>query len=205
MNPFEAFEEERRRWDLEDAGIDLMYNADFLASEDADRLFAALMHELSWKRETIRTAGGPCPLPRLTSWHADEGIDYSYSGLTHPWRDWTPGLIEVRDRLTELIGVRLNGVLANLYENERDSVSPHADDERSLEAGAPIASVSLGEVRDFVVQHQTSKARYVIPLGHGSLLLMSGDTQKVAQHSLPKIKRPCGPRINLTFRRVMVP
>lgn len=206
MNPFDeidALGAMERQFRILDEGIDLAYDADFLAEEDADRLFKALLTELPWFRGTIRMGHGSVPVPRMTAWHADEGLVYSYSGLLHLWRDWTPSLAEIRDRIEAALGFRFNGVLANLYENERDSVSPHADDEKDLEPKSPIASVTLGTVRDFIVKHQRTGSRHVLPLGHGSLLVMGGDTQKVSQHAIPKSKQPCGPRINLTFRQAV--
>ena len=41
-------------------------------------------------------------------------------------------------------------------------------------------------------------------LASGSVLLMKGDTQRNWQHGILKETRPCGPRINLTFRRIVV-
>lgn len=203
MNPFDDIHTKSRKWRLVDEGIELDYDADFLTREDADRLFEALKTEIGWHRVVINTPGGPQTVPRMISWHADEGLTYSYSGLTHAWQDWTPALAEVRDRLEAKTGTRFNGCLANFYENERDSVSMHSDDEEDMEDGAPIASVSLGHVREFVVRHKETKARHVIPLEHGSLILMEGDTQKVSRHGVPKSRRTCGPRINLTFRRTL--
>jgi alkylated DNA repair dioxygenase AlkB len=204
MNPFDALEDEGRQFRIQDDGIDLVYDADFLEEEAADRLFKDLTTALPWHRGAIRMPDGVKPIPRMTSWHADKPLTYSYSGLTHPWKDWTPGLAEVRDRIEAATGERFNGVLANFYENERDSVSPHADDESGLEARSPIASVTLGAVRDFIVRHMRTGSRHVLALGHGSLLLMGGDTQKVSQHAIPKLKHPCGARINLTFRKAII-
>lgn len=201
MNPFDDIEEQSQIWEILEEGIDLKYNGTFLRPEDASRLFENLKSEIAWKRHVINTPGGPKTVPRMISWHADEGLTYSYSGLLHQWQAWTPGLAEVRDRLFELLGIRFNGVLANFYENERDSVSMHADDEHDMVEDAEIASVSLGETREFIVKHMTTKSRHVIPLEHGSLLRMRGQTQKVSRHGVPKSKRPCGPRINLTFRQ----
>jgi len=174
-----------------------------LAPSDADRLFEELKIEIDWHRVVVNTPGGPQTVPRMISWHADEGLTYSYSGLTHQWRPWTPALAEVRDLLLAKTGIRYNGVLANFYEHERDSVSMHADDEDDMEEGAPIASVSLGYPRDFVVKHMVTKSRHVIPLEHGSLIVMEGLTQQVSRHGIPKSRRTCGPRINLTFRRTL--
>lgn len=203
MNPFEDIHTKSRRWQLSDEGIELRYDADFLPREDADRIFEALKLEIDWSRVVMSTPWGPKTVPRMISWHADPGLTYSYSGLTHPWCDWTPALTEVRDRLIAKTGTPYNGCLANFYENERDSVSMHADDEEDMEEGASIASVSLGHVREFVVKHMVTKARHVVPLEHGSLIGMAGRTQQVSRHGIPKSRRTCGPRINLTFRRTL--
>ena len=203
MNPFDEIDEQSQTWKIQEDGIDIRYDAGFIGPDDATRLFEALKNEISWERHVINTAGGPKTVPRMISWHADEGLTYRYSGLLHPWKNWTPALAEIRDLLTPRLGVRFNGVLANFYENERDSVSPHADDETDMEEGSSIASVSLGETRDFVVKHMHTGQRHVMPLEHGSLLVMAGKTQHVARHSIPKAKMPRGPRINLTFRQTI--
>lgn len=203
MNPFEDIHTKSRRWHLEDAGIELVYDGDFLSPSDADRLFEALKLEVDWQRAVIQTPGGPKTVPRMISWHADEGLTYSYSGLLHSWQAWTPAMREIKEALERKVEHTFNGCLANFYENERDSVSMHSDDEDDMEAGAPIASVSLGETRDFVVKHKETGARHVVPLEHGSLIVMSGATQKVSRHGVPKARRSCGPRINLTFRRTL--
>jgi len=201
VNPFDAIHIQSQKWHLEDDGIDIIYDGEFLEPDEATQLFESLKTEIQWRRIVMQTPGGPKTVPRMISWHADDGLTYSYSGLTHVWQDWTPALERVRDLLEAKLGILFNGVLANFYENERDSVSMHADDEEDMEDGAPIASVSLGETREFIVKHGDTGSRHAIPLEHGSLLVMSGDTQKVSRHGIPKAKRICGPRINLTFRQ----
>jgi len=42
-----------------------------------------------------------------------------------------------------------------------------------------------------------------IALESGSLLVMKGDTQRNWRHAIAKESRPCGPRVNLTFRRIL--
>jgi alkylated DNA repair dioxygenase AlkB len=42
-----------------------------------------------------------------------------------------------------------------------------------------------------------------LPLASGSVLLMRGETQENWRHAVEKENRPCGPRINLTFRRII--
>lgn len=201
LDDIDSIDKTEQSWHVEDDGIDLTYDAEFLPIADADRLFQGLLG-LPWHRDQMPTPVGLQPFPRLLTWHADEGLTYRYSGVTQPWRDWTPETAEIRDRLEKRLGVRFNGMLGNLYQNERDSISAHADDETDLDPTAPIASVSLGATRRFVVRHRTSRSRHVVDLVHGSLIIMAGATQRVSEHSIPKLKDPCGPRINLTFRRM---
>jgi len=67
-----------------------------------------------------------------------------------------------------------------------------------------IASLSLGSARDFVLKHnQRSDLKKVFSLNSGSLLLMGKGIQKNWKHALPK-RAHAGPRINLTFRRILV-
>jgi alkylated DNA repair dioxygenase AlkB len=65
-----------------------------------------------------------------------------------------------------------------------------------------IASLSLGEPRPFRLRHRHDRSLdpLKLPLPSGSLLLMAGETQANWKHELPKQARPCGPRVNLTFR-----
>ncbi len=81
----------------------------------------------------------------------------------------------------------------------------HSDDEPELGAEPVIASLSLGEVRTLVFRHRSDRSRKSlrIELGDGSLLLMRGATQRNWKHGIAKERRPCGARVNLTFRRIL--
>ena len=101
-----------------------------------------------------------------------------------------------------------NSVLANLYRDGRDAMGWHSDDEPELGPKPVIASLSLGATRRFVLKARQPDAegvieRHVIELPHGSLLLMRGDCQARYRHALPRTAKPVGPRINLTFRRIL--
>jgi alkylated DNA repair dioxygenase AlkB len=80
----------------------------------------------------------------------------------------------------------------------------HSDDEPELGRRPFIASVSLGEERTFILKHKSRRDLKIVRLrlASGSLLLMRGETQHDWKHGIEKEKRPCGPRINLTFRRI---
>lgn len=92
------------------------------------------------------------------------------------------------------------------YRDGSDHISEHRDDEKDLDHSAPIASLSFGQTRDFVLKHSDlrRKIRHVDPvkisLEHGSLLLMNPPTNRYWYHSLPPRKSAIGVRVNLTFR-----
>ncbi len=96
-------------------------------------------------------------------------------------------------------------MLVNYYRDQRDGMGFHSDDEPELGPAPVIASVTFGAPRTFVLKHRYRKdlANVKLLLPSGSVLLMKGDTQRYWKHGLPKQTKPCGPRINLTFRRVL--
>ena len=111
----------------------------------------------------------------------------------------------LRNKLEQSLEEAFNSVLANLYRNGNDSVAWHSDDEPQLGREPIIASISLGASRRFSLKRKSDKCAPAvhIDLAHGTLLVMSGTTQRFWQHSVPKTNKPVGPRLNLTFRRIV--
>lgn len=184
---------------VEDGGV-LIYHEHFLAREEADALFTHLREGVAWKQE--RGSWG-APYPRLTALYGDDGLVYTYSGVSYPCLPWTAELERVRQRVEEASGADFNSVLLNLYRDGRDSMGWHADDEPELGTNPVVPSVSLGAPRRFVLRHNRTKRRIEYTLAHGSLLIMSGTLQHFWKHQLPKTARPVGERINLTFRKIV--
>ena len=79
-----------------------------------------------------------------------------------------------------------------------------ADDEKELGMNPVIASLSFGASRNFQLQHRFQKSipKQSIALNDASLLVMQGETQHFWKHQIPKQKNK-GPRINLTFRKII--
>ncbi len=187
-----------QRSDIRDGGT-LEYLEAFYASTDADTLFDRLRAATPWQQERSRLG----PFPRLTAWYADAGLTYSYSGVTHTALPWTDTLAEIRRRVEEAAGTPFNSVLLNFYRDGHDSIGYHSDAEPELGPNPPIASISLGSVRQFVLRHIKTGEKLKYSLAHGSLLLMGGACQHYWMHCLPKTKTAVGPRINLTFRNII--
>jgi alkylated DNA repair dioxygenase AlkB len=185
-------------------GADFTLDPDFLRSDDADALFGGLLADIRWEVHRIRLFGREVDSPRLSCWIGDPQAAYTYSGLRLQPRPWPPALQRVRERLQRETGIGFNSVLANLYRDGRDRMGWHSDDERELGPRPVIASLSLGACRRFVLRHRRELAsKLAIELPHGSLLVMRGETQRNYRHALPATAKPVGPRINLTFRRIV--
>jgi len=184
-------------------GATLRFQPDWLGGDAADRLFDDLIDALPWSVHRIRLFGREVDSPRLSAWIGDADAVYRYSGTAFTPHAWTEALSGLRRRLEGALDASFNSVLANLYRNGRDAMGWHSDDEPELGPQPVIASVSLGAPRRFLLKHrQDANARAAVVLPHGSLLVMSGDTQRLYRHALPRTARPLGPRINLTFRQV---
>jgi alkylated DNA repair dioxygenase AlkB len=163
-----------------------------------------LIEQIPWRAETINLFGKEYQQPRLAAWFGDPDARYTYSGLSLNPLPWTDLLSRLRARVEALAGAPFNSVLLNYYRDQRDSMGMHSDDEPELGSNPIIASVSLGEQRTFVMKHKFRKELKPVhlPLDHGSLLLMKGATQHHWKHGVNKVTHPCGPRVNLTFRRI---
>ena len=197
-----ALPEADRGWErVELADAEVAYWGGFFAPEEAQALFDGLRAEIRWERQRVRIRGREVDCPRLTGWEGDEA--YSYSGLTLRPAPWTPRVTAVRRRVEAALGERFNSVLANLYRDGADRLGWHADDEPELGPAPVIASASFGAPRRFLLRPKRGGASAPFVLEPGSLLVMRGATQRHWLHSVPPTRRPVGPRINLTFRRIL--
>lgn len=175
----------------------------FLDSDFAVRAFDELLRTNAWEEHDIVVFGQRHREPRLSTWHADGGKEYEYSGLLRTPLPLTPLLNDIRSRCESVSGASFNSVLVNLYRDGNDGVGWHADNEAVNGREPTIASVSLGATRRFDLRHRESKETVKVDLHSGSLLVMSGLSQHCWVHQVAKTKQVVGPRINLTFRRVL--
>lgn len=162
-----------------------------------------LSRELSLKPETYRMFGRDIPSPRLVGWFGDKDASYKYSGVEHLPLAWTPSLSLIREQLQRETGLRFNGVLANLYRDQRDCMGWHSDDEPEVGPSQEdrwVASLSLGQKRSFLIRPKRGGPSTSFSLGEGDLLVMRGRTQCEFEHRLSRSQVEKGSRLNLTFR-----
>lgn len=177
---------------------------DFISRQEADDYFERLKESLNWRHEPIRMFGKMVMQPRLTALYGDIDRPYGYSGITMTPIAWTLELEKLRKNLLAFTGVEFTHVLCNYYRDGQDSMGWHRDNEAVLGKNPSIASITFGVTRVFQVRHYDTKSHRIdIPLTHGSLLMMSGESQHHWEHQIPKTKKILGPRINLTFRKLL--
>jgi len=189
------------RLPLPDAELHL--HKQWLDALTADQWLATLSRQTPWQQPQVRIFARQLPVPRLVAWYGDAEARYRYSGQTHQPLPWTPLLAEIRARVVEAVGQPLNGVLLNYYRDGQDSMGWHSDDEPELGVNPLVASLNLGGSRRFDLRRKgQNRIEHSVDLPHGSLLVMRGATQHHWQHQVAKTRRPCAPRLNLTFRLI---
>ncbi|MFO0625236.1 MAG: alpha-ketoglutarate-dependent dioxygenase AlkB [Polyangiales bacterium] len=171
----------------------------FVPADEATAALVALRDEAPWTQRAVTLFGRSHPQPRLTCWMGDVG--YTYSGLRWPPTPWHPAARALRARVEDHLDARVHGALLNLYRDGDDAMGMHADDEPEIAPGSPIASVSLGATRRFVLRHKGSGAREELLLRHGDLLVMGGTMQSLWRHGIPRARRVREARVNLTLRQ----
>lgn len=180
----------------------LEYKENFLNREEADHLKNHLLQTAPWEQRTQKMYDKMVLTPRLTAWYGDSKYNESEESKK-PTNPWIPELLSLKQRIEKEFGYKFNGVLLNLYRDNNDSVAWHKDKESRYGKRPVIASISLGQTRNFdfrKMDHHQSK--YSLPLPHGSLLIMKGDLQEHWEHRIAKSNVPMKERINLTFRLI---
>lgn len=185
-------------------GADVQFKPDFLARQRAEMAFENLLLNTEWEAQKVFVWGKWHDQPRLVAWHGDEGATYSYSGSTLTPKPWSPVLLLLKREVEEAANAKFNSVLLNLYRDQNDSMGWHSDNETALGRRPVIASLSLGETREFLFKHRTEKQQRIrrVPLTSGSLLVMRGDTQINWLHAINRERSKAGNRVNLTFRLI---
>ena len=149
--------------------------------------------------------------PRFECWMNDYNLPYTYGtgrGVRtyEPLRFWTPEVNTVREILDTAFNTTFDCCFVNGYIDEKHQLGWHADDSPEMDPAHPIASVSFGAARDIWFRKNGEKgmATKGVNLSHGSVVMMRAGMQAEWEHRIPKASYPCGPRISMTFRKLIV-
>jgi alkylated DNA repair dioxygenase AlkB len=180
--------------------------------DEAQALVETLRATLAWESRRLFIFGRWVSEPRRSAWYGDPGARYHYSGTRLEPLPWTAELERVRHVAHRCAAAAVaaggaaapfNSVLANLYRDGNDTMGWHADDEPELGPAPVIASVSLGAERRFDLRHRETRETVRTVLPSGSVLVMSGATQRHWVHAVPRQARVRDARINLTYRTIV--
>jgi len=180
-----------------------LYYGPVLSPQAASTYFSKILDSVSWRNDEVYIFGRHYITKREVAWYGDEAYSYAYSNTTKKALTWTPELLQLKITVEQLIERQFNSCLLNLYHDGNEGMGWHSDDETCLGSNTTIASLSLGAERKFAFRHKSTKHPESIVLEHGSLLVMSGNTQHNWVHALPKQGKVSSPRINLTFRTIL--
>jgi alkylated DNA repair dioxygenase AlkB len=179
-----------RRLLVDDATGSIAYFPAYVPAATATAWFAQLRDETAWRSERRRMYDRDVDVPRLVA---------SYR-LDDPQ---APGALRLAAaKASEAAGgVAFTTAGLNLYRDGRDSVAPHNDHLYEIAAGFPIVLISLGATRRMTIRSKAQPRRiFDVDLEHGSVLVMSYETQKNYDHGIPKAGEPVEPRMSLAFR-----
>lgn len=181
---------------------DLMeYTPGFLSGQQSNELMLLLLNTVQWQQHKVMMYDKEFWVPRLSAWYGDYQAQKENKSSTFLS---LPELLYLKHQVETHTGMRFNGVLLNYYRDGNDSVAWHSDNDTLPGLKTEIASISIGEERNFDFRHKDNhRRRHSIKLQHGSLLLMKGDLQRYWEHRIAKSSRPMKGRINLTFRKVI--
>jgi alkylated DNA repair dioxygenase AlkB len=198
------------RYDLsEDSSLILVSN--FLGDSDALEFMNHYQKSLHWKQDTYKFGTTTVKSPRLIALVGDN-IIYKYSCNTHNGQKSDERMVCLLSRLYGLkvsipeLKTDYNGILFNLYRDERDSLNFHTDNEPCMDLSSPICTISLGASRRFLIKPQNPsisllKKHTQFWLPNGSLAIMAGKFQEEFLHSIPKELEETRQRMSLTFRK----
>ena len=183
---------------------EVIYEGSIFNRKQITSYYQNLLHQIPWQNDEAIIFGKHHITKRKVAWYGDKAYSYTYSGVTKQAHLWTPELLQLKQKVEEISSTTYNSCLLNLYHDGTEGMGWHSDAEKTLLENGTIASITFGAERKFSFKHKVTRQRVDILLENGSLLLMKGTTQKNWLHRLPPTKKVFSPRINLTFRTVII-
>lgn len=180
------------------------YYGKILQHPEAKYYLDILLDTIVWKNDEAVIFGKHIITKRKAAWYGDSNYAYTYSNTTKEALPFTKELLVIKALVEKISEAKFNSCLLNLYHDGNEGMAWHSDDEKSLGPNTTIASLSFGAERKFSLKHKRTKQTVSVVLQTGSLLVMKGATQTSWLHSLPKTTTIKKPRVNLTFRTIVL-
>jgi len=132
-------------------------------------------------------------------WHQAYGRDYSFAGITSTALPVPPILQPFLNWSCATIDARINGILVNWYDaGHAHRIAQHKDSPISRIAGCPIATISMGAARTFLMH--IGKQTVPFRVGSGDVIVIPDATNDRHAHSVPHLEGDTGRRVSITLR-----
>lgn len=171
---------------------------------EANYYFKKLFQTIDWQNDEVILFGKKIITKRKVAWYAEADFNYTYSNSTKKSIYFTNELLELKKIIEQKTNSTYNACLLNLYHNGNEGMGWHSDNEKTIIKNSTIASLSFGADRKFEFKHKATAQKIAIVLQNASLLAMKSNTQLNWLHALTKSTKVLQPRINLTFRNMVV-
>ena len=199
------------------------YDPSFLDEAEANEAYADLLKNTPWEKTAkINRWVTLMELPKNeanSDANAAEGRGYKYrdapgasiigfppvvqklKAQAEEWYNSRAAAAAKQNKDTDYKPVEFNVCLLNYYQNGSQRIGWHSDREE-LGRSTPIASISLGAPRQFLIRSKTDgvRDRASLQMANGSIVIMENICQLRYLHSVPKEGEVEEGRINLTFR-----
>lgn len=180
------------------------YYGALMTQSEAHDYLNKLLETIAWKNDEAIIFGKLIITKRKVAWYGDSHFKYTYSNTTKEALPWTNELLQLKALAEETTGETYNSCLLNLYHDGSEGMAWHSDGEKDLKKNGAIASMSFGAERKFAFKNKHTKETITTILQNGSLLVMKDETQTHWLHRLPPTKLVTKPRVNLTFRTIVM-
>jgi alkylated DNA repair dioxygenase AlkB len=178
-----------------------------LGTYENNELLEDCVEDISEKlqvRPEIVVYGRVCHQNRDVGFFSDESIGYSYSKQIMHSQPLTENLKNLLEDINTRFDCDFNGILVNRYNDGKQTIGKHSDDEGGLSKNGGVACISYGATRKFRIRNKypnIPETKLDLPLHHGTLLFMGGKFQREFTHEIPSEAKVKQPRISFTFRK----
>ena len=193
--------------------LDVYYKSNFYTMDEANNIFNILENNLEYynpELTKVKIRGVYINIPRKQIAYGEAGLSYSFTGTNIKAINWNEPsiiseiLLHMKNKLNALTGNNFNFVLINRYNDGKQHIGYHSDDERNLVDKPNIAGISFGGIRTVSFIKIDGEQKIDLDLEHGSLFIINNPTNQNWKHSILKTNQHASPRISLTFRQMKI-
>ena len=172
--------------------------------------FDALWDSHPLVRSKVMIRGSLVEIPR---WQQSFLQNYTFSGVEAVAKPLPSLFAPFLDWANALEYGEFNQVLVNWYENGKNYIGSHSDDEKQLVPCSPIVTITLCKPtesipRVFRLRDRSKKIVRDVPTPNAMVLVMGGECQREFKHEIVKVSgkkaEQVGPRISITLRQFVV-